>query len=183
MCYLSAHGIRGPGNPAWAEHFLKLASLLSSPYLGRATSHPITGHEWSNMTGRQPPAIPCDSKNVSQVLKTSLMLTYHSATMWKVFGPGWIVGSLKPYAETLVVRICSQWAESDTSPGPQSQTLWTVTLPPTFSSGACECPGLPNQHGGFITILIIRSTVIWRYFLIGWAKRLGCECCHSHPLN
>ena len=25
---LSAHGFRDPGNPAWAEHFLKLVSLM-----------------------------------------------------------------------------------------------------------------------------------------------------------
>ena len=104
---VSAHGCRDPAKPAWAKHFFTLALfwLMSPPYLGRATSHPIDVHERGNMISWQPPSIPCNSRNAGQLFKTYgyqnpvegagkhqaravIGWGCHSATMWKVFSSG-----------------------------------------------------------------------------------------------
>ena len=69
---------RDSGRLTWAEHFLTLALLmineLSHSWV-EATLHPITEHERGIMIGRQPPSIPCHSRNAGQLFKTSWIST------------------------------------------------------------------------------------------------------------
>ena len=137
---VSAHGFRYPGKPARAEHFLELASLIStgSPRLGRTTFHPFCQfsrkrqHYWLT-SQHQLPFQECRStfRNVMNIntLSNSLVNTRQDLSLAgsaipppreKCSAQVGFPGSLKPCAET---------------PGLWGYAIWDLYLEEaTFSS-------------------------------------------------